>query len=158
MAAPSEDPTLAPECGARWRCLGLLQHPAPPPASLQLLCQLPSKLGTCDSLLPRFWHPGSFPSLCIPAPPAWSGSCESSPTSVPPHLLHWLQPWPSPWHELVPTTQTSLVWKLATHPVGRCGVNAHIQGICCKSGYKMENTGIVCGNGHSLTSLSCQVE
>lgn len=103
------------------------------------------------------WAPCSYDSLCILAPPPASGSCSSSPRVVPPQLLGWRQPWPSPWQELIPTTQTCLVEKLAAHRVGWCGVNPHIQGICCRSGYKMQTTCIVCRNGHSLTNLSCQI-
>lgn len=139
MAAPSEDFALSPRMEPGRGCLGQLQHPALPPGSLQLLCQLPSKVGTLfyDSLLPQPLAPMPAPlELCHPG---------------------WLQPWTSPRRELIPTTPIPWVWKLAAHPVGPCGVNPHIQGICCRSGYKMENTGIMCRNGRSLMGLSWQV-
>lgn len=133
-----------PQDGAGQRVLGAAPTPcsstglsaAPLPASLQSGHPVP-------------WQPPS------PAPV----SQPLAPVPAPLELCHpgWLQPWPSPGRELTPTTPPPRVWKVAVHPAGWCGVNPHIQGTCCRSGYKMENTGIMCRNGRSLMGLSWQV-
>lgn len=131
MAAPREDFVLPP----RWS-LG-----APPThgSSAGSSASLPPNWAPCsnESLLPQPWHPGSSTSLWLLCQLPQSCATPASPTPSHHTSKHgWSGSWPRiPW----------------------LGVVLTLTSRCCRSGYKMENTGTVCRNGHSLASLSCQV-